>query len=302
MKLGMIRTANAAETVGAVFGGSQGEGLAVVDVVAAARAAGAREIAATTRLIDLVRSWPHTQGVLAELVEDAAQGKYQNCVYPESEVQWQVPLPYPAHFICTGKNFAPHPGLMHPVGFIKLPSAIAPHNGTMTVHKDLRNLDYEVEIAVVIGRDCRNVTESAALDYVFGYTVFQDLSARDWQHPEMAALCPLLGKNFPGSGPIGPWICTADEIPDPSTMVLELSVNGERRQYESAAAMTFNIRRLVAHWSQIGLNGGDVITTGNPAAGIASKHKPDPQEWYLRRGDVVEATVEPIGTLRTSIF
>jgi 5-carboxymethyl-2-hydroxymuconate isomerase len=151
----------------------------------------------------------------------------------------------------------------------------------------------------VIGRACERVSEERALDAVFGYTVLNDLSARELQRKEMANQSILIGKNFPGFGPLGPWITTADELPDPSVMEVELKVNGEVRQQADCRNLIFPFPRLIAHWSRMGLDRGDLITTGSPE-GVAIG-RPDPLPFYLQPGDVVHATVRQVGTLETTI-
>jgi 2-keto-4-pentenoate hydratase/2-oxohepta-3-ene-1,7-dioic acid hydratase in catechol pathway len=110
----------------------------------------------------------------------------------------------------------------------------------------------------------------------------------------------MLGKNLPGFGPVGPLIVTADEVPDPQALTVALRVNGETRQSDPASDMIFDFASLVSFWSRMGLAAGDLITSGTPE-GVALHHKPDPFAWYLKPGDVVEAWVSGIGTLRTRI-
>jgi 5-carboxymethyl-2-hydroxymuconate isomerase len=151
----------------------------------------------------------------------------------------------------------------------------------------------------VIGRAVERVSEERALSAVFGYTILNDLSARELQRKEMANQSIVLGKNFPGFGPLGPWITTADEIPDPSVLELELTVNGETRQKTDCRNLIFPFPRMIAHWSRMGLDKGDLITTGSPE-GVAIG-RPDPMPFYLQPGDVVRATVKQVGTLETTI-
>jgi len=142
----------------------------------------------------------------------------------------------------------------------------------------------------------RNKSNFKSAATIFGYTVFNDLSARDWQMRERQNQLLLIGKNFPGFGPIGPYILTADEVPDPSRFELSLRVNGEERQRGSCADMIFSIDELVSFWSRIGLNAGDIIATGTPE-GVALHRKPDPGPFFLKLGDLVSAEVSQIGTL-----
>jgi 2-keto-4-pentenoate hydratase/2-oxohepta-3-ene-1,7-dioic acid hydratase in catechol pathway len=109
-----------------------------------------------------------------------------------------------------------------------------------------------------------------------------------------------MGKSFPGFAPMGPYLVTADEIPDPQNLKLKLSVNGEVRQDSNLSYMIFTVRDMIAYWSQMGLNPGDVLTTGTPR-GVAAGRKPDQTPWWLKPGDIVEAEVENIGQLRNRI-
>ena len=141
--------------------------------------------------------------------------------------------------------------------------------------------------------------ESDGLKAIFGYTVLNDLSAREMQRKEMANQSILLGKNYPGLGPLGPWILTADEVPDPSVLEVKLTVNGEMRQHAHCNDLIFSFPALVAHWSRLGLDRGDLITTGSPE-GVAIGRS-NPMAFYLKSGDVVRAEVTQVGVLETRI-
>jgi 2-keto-4-pentenoate hydratase/2-oxohepta-3-ene-1,7-dioic acid hydratase in catechol pathway len=138
------------------------------------------------------------------------------------------------------------------------------------------------------------------LDYVAGYSAFNDISARDVIRAENRTGIHLMGKNFPGFAPMGPSLVTSDEIPEPQNLKLSLRVNGETRQDSNLGYMIFKIRDMIAYWSQMGLNPGDVLTTGTPR-GVAAGRKPDQTPWWLKPGDVVEAEVEKVGRLRNRI-
>jgi 2-keto-4-pentenoate hydratase/2-oxohepta-3-ene-1,7-dioic acid hydratase in catechol pathway len=138
------------------------------------------------------------------------------------------------------------------------------------------------------------------LEYVAGYAAFNDISARDVIRGENKTGIHLIGKSFPGFAPMGPYLVSADEIPDPQNLKLRLSVNGEVRQDSNLSFMIFKIRDMIAYWSQMGLNPGDVLTTGTPR-GVAAGRKADQTPWWLQPGDVVEAEVENVGVLRNRI-
>jgi 2-keto-4-pentenoate hydratase/2-oxohepta-3-ene-1,7-dioic acid hydratase in catechol pathway len=232
----------------------------------------------------------------------------------ERAVDWMVPVAV-RNCIATGRNFAQHvaeareywarqgvaePHRDFPTGFTKLTSVLVPHRAEVRKPESTRMFDYEVEVAAIIGTSVEDVPVSKARAAIWGYSVLNDLSARDWQRREMANQLLLLGKNFPGFGPFGPWILTADEVPDPSKLVVSLSVNGEERQRSACDVLIHDFDHMVAHWSQLGLQRGDVITSGTPQ-GVAIGMKPDPEPYFLKPGDVVRAAVEQVGVLETRI-
>ena len=147
-------------------------------------------------------------------------------------------------------------------------------------------MDYEIEFAAVIGRVAKNVSPENALDYVAGYCVFNDISARDIQAREHANKVILLGKSFDTSCPLGPWLTTSDEIADPQALTMQLRLNGELRQNSNTRDMVFSMRDLVSWWSQITLEPGDVITSGSPSWGDCRPRKPGlAQARRSHRGD-----------------
>lgn len=181
----------------------------------------------------------------------------------------------------------------HPTGFLQAPSSTVGTDAEVVIPGFTEQLDYEIEIATIIGRRAKNVSKENALDYVAGFCVFNDISARDIQSREHANKVILLGKSFDTSCPLGPWLTTRDEIPDPEHLQMQLRLNGELRQNANTSEMIYGIRELVAWWSQITLEPGDVITSGSPAGVIAGR---DDAVW-LKPGDRIEATIERLGTL-----
>ncbi len=223
-----------------------------------------------------------------------------------SAVRLTTPIRRPGKIIAIGLNYRRHaaeagmPEPKFPMAFAKTTSSIVGPEAAILRPPGITTLDYEIELGVVIGRTADRVSEARALDYVAGYTIVNDVSVREVQLREMENRVLLLGKNYRTHCPIGPWVVTADEIPDPQTLALETRVNGEPRQSSNTADMIYNVRQLVSYWSQMGLDPGDIISTGTPE-GVALGHKPDPQEWYLRPGDVVELEIGGIGVLRNPI-
>ena len=152
--------------------------------------------------------------------------------------------------------------------------------------------DYEGELTIVIGRPARHVAEADALDVIAGYTIMNDGSVRDWQR-RVAQVTP--GKNFDRSGALGPWIATADDIPDPATLTIETRVDGEVRQHTSTGDMVFSVPFLVSYISTFcELLPGDLISTGSPSGAAVGF---DPPRW-LKPGETVEIEISGIGTLR----
>ena len=222
-------------------------------------------------------------------------------------VRLMAPVPRPGALVSAGKNFSDHvsemsskKGPSNPVAFLKVPGSVIGPEDEIPHPPEVKYLDYEVELAVVIGKACVDVSVDDALDYVAGYSTFNDISARDVIRGENKTGIHLMGKSFPGFAPMGPYLVTADEIPDPQHLRLWLRVNGETRQDSNLGYMIFKIPDMIAYWSQMGLNPGDVLTTGTPR-GVAAGRKPDQTPWWLKPGDVVEAEVENIGRLRNRI-
>ena len=228
-------------------------------------------------------------------------------IFKQQQVRLMAPVPRPGALVSAGKNFSDHvaemaskKGPTAPVAFLKLPGTVIGPEDDIPYPPEVKNLDYEVELAVIIGKPCVDVSEGEALNYAAGYAAFNDISARDVIRRENKTGIHLMGKSFPGFAPMGPYLVTADEIPDPQNLKLKLSVNGEVRQDSHLGYMIFNIRAMIAYWSQMRLNPGDVLTTGTPR-GVAAGRKPDQVPWWLKPGDVVEAEVEKIGCLRNRI-
>jgi acylpyruvate hydrolase len=228
-------------------------------------------------------------------------------VFDRQRVRLKAPVPGPGALVSAGKNFSDHvaemaskKGPVAPVAFLKLPGTVIGPEDDIFHPPEVKNLDYEVELAVIIGKPCVDVSEEEALDYVAGYSAFNDISARDVIRSENKTGIHLMGKSFPGFAPMGPYLVTKDEIPDPQNLKVKLSVNDELRQNSNLGYMIFNIRAMIAYWSQMGLNPGDVLTTGTPR-GVAAGRKSDQTPWWLKPGDVVEAEVEKVGCLRNRI-
>jgi 2-keto-4-pentenoate hydratase/2-oxohepta-3-ene-1,7-dioic acid hydratase in catechol pathway len=160
-------------------------------------------------------------------------------------------------------------------------------------------LDYELELAVVVRKGGKNFTAEEAMDYVGGYTIFNDITARDIQRREMESGVFSYCKSIDTFCPLGPWIVTADEIADPHDLAMELRVNGESRQVSHSSRMWVTIPQILAHYSPLEFSAGDVVSLGT-VSGVAGFSE-DPAAWYLKPGEVMECEIEGIGVLRNPI-
>ena len=231
-------------------------------------------------------------------------------VLPASAVEVLAPIPRPRkNVFCVGRNYAEHaaesfrasgeqmilpesPNIFtKAVTTVNGPYADIPFDPTVS-----QEIDWEVELAVVIGRAGRHIAEEEALSHVFGYTVLNDITARDIQN--RSGIQWFQGKSIDGSCPMGPSLVTADEIPDPQALRLHLEVNGIPKQDSSTSLMLFGVATIIARLSEIlTLEPGDIIATGTPS-GVGMGRVP---KEFLAPGDIVEATVEGIGTLRNRV-
>jgi len=212
-----------------------------------------------------------------------------------------LPPVYPSKIVAIGRNYVDHAtegGSEPPTApliFNKLPNSLSAHNAPIVLHKISTQIDYEGELAVVIGRRATRVSESEALDYVFGYSLINDVSARDLQFGDGQW---VRGKSLDGFAPLGPFITTRDEIPDVQALNIEGRLNGEVMQSSNTSKMIFGVAYLVSYISQgITLEPGDVIATGTPD-GVGIFRKPPV---LLKAGDVYEVTIEGLGTLRNPV-
>ena len=221
--------------------------------------------------------------------------------YPLNSVTLLAPIPRPPKLICVGLNYRDHaleskmeiPKV--PTIFSKFPSAVIGPGEPIVLPKNSTQPDYEAEFAFVIGRGGRHIPAERWQAHVFGYTVINDVSARDFQ---MATTQWLMGKTFDTFAPMGPHIVSADEITDPHALDISLSINGEVLQHSNTRELIFKIPELVAYLSSVvTLEPGDVVSTGTPA-GVGVARKP---QRFLRAGDDVVVRVESIGELRNPV-
>ena len=217
-----------------------------------------------------------------------------------SEVTLLPPITDPDKIICIGLNYRAHAAEgghavpENPSVFARLTNTLVASGSPMILPSVSSDFDYEGELAVVIGKAGRHITPTRALEHVFGYSCFNDGSLRDIQFKHSLTA----GKNFPSTGGFGPWIVTADEIPDPAKMTLTTRVNGKQVQHKGIDDMIFDVAAIIAYvsrWTPLGP--GDVISTGTPE-GVGFARKPP---LWLRVGDTVEVEISGIGTLRNPV-
>lgn len=205
-------------------------------------------------------------------------------------------------FLCIGLNYRDHAeeaGMAipeHPILFLKANSAICGPNDDLVLPRGSTATDWEVELGVVIGTRCKYVSPENALDHVAGYCVINDVSERDFQTKLTGQWTK--GKSCDSFGPLGPWLVTTDEVPDPQALTMSCTVNGETRQSGSTETMIFSVAEIISHLSQLmTLHPGDVISTGTPP-GVGMGMKPP---LYLKAGDVVECEIAGMGRQRQKV-
>lgn len=219
-----------------------------------------------------------------------------------SEVTLHAPVPNTGKILCIGMNYADHAAEFHldipsrPVLFAKFNNALTGHNQPILDEGVTRALDYEAELAVVIGKRAKKVSEAEAMDYVAGYVTANDVTARDIQHSSSQW---VHGKTLDTFCPLGPWLITKDEVPDPHNLAIRCRVNGVTLQDSNTNQLIFKIPVLISFVSQgITLEAGDVILTGTPS-GIGYARNP---QVLLKNGDVVEIEIEKVGLLQNTVL
>jgi acylpyruvate hydrolase len=238
---------------------------------------------------------------LAATAPDATGLGGEPLFIPLSECRLYAPV-RPLKLIAVGRNYpgyTKNPGRQGgpvPAAFVKTLSSITGPDRSIVKPRGCEELDFETELALVIGKRCKHVSEDEAYGVVAGYTILNDVTARDVARRERESGNMFLGKTFDTFAPMGPWMVTREAIPDPMRLRIQTRVNGEQRQDGNTQDMIFPIPRLIAYMSQITLMPGDMIATGSPGGGGLSN--PD---WLLQPGDVIESEIEGIGVLRNTV-
>jgi 2-keto-4-pentenoate hydratase/2-oxohepta-3-ene-1,7-dioic acid hydratase in catechol pathway len=286
----------------------------IIDVDLAARAL---NIIPHDQMLDLLDHYEQGMQELRTILDKAAGRRFSDvktfteigAVHDLSDVQLAAPIPRPRkNIMCLGWNYAEHAketALIrgqeaktpeYPVIFTKAPTTVNSPYGNIIIDPTVsEEIDWEVELAVIIGKGGKNIPEENALSHVFGYTVLNDVSARDLQsrHKQF-----FKGKSIDGYCPMGPWIVSADEIEDPQQLIVRLRVNGITKQEGNTSMMIFPIRTIIAILSKgMTLEPGDIIATGTPSGVGFTRNPPE----FLKAGDVMETEVEGIGVLRNVV-
>jgi 2-keto-4-pentenoate hydratase/2-oxohepta-3-ene-1,7-dioic acid hydratase in catechol pathway len=267
---------------------------------------------AYARVIDILEDWKAAAPKLAAAAAKAGKGRVHGL--PLKRVRLLAPVLWPAAIFCAGANYADHVAEMnkahgrppeadpHTLGlrswhFIKASRSLSGPGATIKISDYSKRMDWEIELAAVIGRKAKNVSEKNALAYVAGYTVANDLSARDrGRRPHVPDDSPFKAdwvahKSFDGACPLGPWIVPASVIADPQNLRLQLWVNDEVKQDSNTGRMIFNLAEQIADLSsRLTLHPGDLILTGTPAGVGAGRGE------FLKAGDVVKVAIEGIGS------
>jgi len=217
-----------------------------------------------------------------------------------SAIKFLPVIPQPGKILCAGINYRSHAAEMarelpkQPSMFIRFADTLVGHGGELIRPKVSDHFDFEGELALVIGKGGRHIAAERALEHVAGYTCFVDGSVRDYQKFSVTS-----GKNFPGTGPLGPWLVTRDEIPDPGRLTLTTRLNGKEVQHATTDLLIYSIPQIIAFCSDFtALAPGDVISTGTPE-GVGHGRKPP---LWMKAGDTLEVEITGIGVLRAQII
>lgn len=238
------------------------------------------------------------------LTAAAAAVKKPNAVkYMADKVKLLAPIPDPQKIVCLGLNYRDHaaesgaPVPKEPVLFSKYATALIGHGQNIVLPPVSKEVDYEAELVIVVGKRGRPKTADEAMPYVAGYTIGHDVSARDWQLKKDGKQW-MVGKTFDTFAPVGPWLVTVDEVPDPANLPIRLKLNGQVMQNSNTKQMVFGVGATLAYLAQVfTLEPGDLIFTGTPP-GVGFARKPPV---FLKDGDVVEVEIEGLGVLRNPV-
>ena len=251
---------------------------------------------------DMVALLAGGDATLAAARQALADGEGRPDTHVPTDARLLPAVPHPPKIICIARNYAEHAAeanlelLEYPNIFIRYPRSLIADGDPIQVPIVSHEVDWEAELAVVIGKEGKHIPRERTLEHVAGYAIFNDVSVRDWQ---LRVKQFGAGKNFDASGPLGPDLVTADEVPDPQALGIELRVNDEVMQSSSTAHMVFSVAELIEHISSYStLEPGDVIATGTPS-GVGHFRKPPV---YLRAGDTVRIEIERLGVQENPVI
>jgi 2-keto-4-pentenoate hydratase/2-oxohepta-3-ene-1,7-dioic acid hydratase in catechol pathway len=223
--------------------------------------------------------------------------------YPAAEVKFHAPIVDPRKIVCVGLNYRDHAEETgaaipkEPILFSKYATALLGHGQTIVLPKVSQEVDFEAELVIVVGKRGRHIPAASAMEFVAGYSVGHDVSARDWQLKKDGKQW-MVGKTFDTFAPMGPVLVTKEEVPDPQNLPIRLKLNGHVMQNSSTKQMIFGVPELLAYLSQVfTLEPGDLIFTGTPP-GVGIARKPP---LFMKDGDVAEVEIEGLGVLRNPV-
>ena len=257
-------------------------------------------------IVDLKRyignQYPDLKALIAHhAFADAAKHAHEPSDYKESDVTFLPVIPNPDKILCVGLNYQDHvvetgrDNTEQPAIFMRVPESQVGHKQPIIRPRESQHLDFEAEIAVIIGKPGRRISQKDAWSHIAGYSCYNEGSVRDWQRHTIQWTA---GKNFAHTGAFGPWMVTADEIPPGTKMTLSCRLNGERMQHATTEQMIFKIPKIIEYvstWTT--LHPGDVLVTGTPG-GVGARRNPP---LWMKPGDKVEIEIDKVGILENSI-
>jgi 2-keto-4-pentenoate hydratase/2-oxohepta-3-ene-1,7-dioic acid hydratase in catechol pathway len=257
-------------------------------------------------IVDLGRRlgnrFPDLRSLIAKNgLEEARNAASGPADHKQSDITWLPVIPNPGKIVCVGLNYEEHRAetgrdkTENPALFLRVAESQVGHRQPILRPRESTHLDFEAEIAVIIGRSGRRISQAASWSHIAGYSCYNDGSVREWQRHTVQWTA---GKNFAQTGGFGPWMVTADEIPPGTVMTLSCRLNGERMQHATTEMMIFKIPKLIEYISAFTpLEAGDVIVTGTPG-GVGARRTPPV---WMKPGDSVEIEIDKIGVLTNSI-
>ncbi len=258
-------------------------------------------------LLEFLQAGDDAKNAAVTLLEKAQSGKTledmksKKLAFPEADVTFLPPVQQPEKIICLGLNYRAHVQEMgrelpkYPTLFAKYANTLIGHKQPIVLPKISNMVDFEAEMAIVIGTTCKEVSHEDALRCIAGYTIFNDVSVRDFQNRTLQF---LQGKTFDGAGPIGPYLVTSDEVVNPDNLTIELRLNGEVMQHANTSDFIFDVRTTINYITQImTLKPGDIISTGTPS-GVGAARNP---QVFLKAGDQLQIALEKVGMLENHV-